>query len=245
MKHSYKDVLPEYPSVRHLPWTPNSKGDKIATEQEVMEAMVGCSRICSQEKIDGANCGMAFLNGHPVVRTRTKILRKGQELKNPSQKQFASAWNWMHDRKDRFEKLDEAGPYSVYGEWMVQQHGMVYDELPEWFIAYDLYDYEKQHFLDFDKADKILKNCGFSVIPFDRSPLFDCPLDMTPQFLSAVLYCFIEEASSHFANSNREGIVVKVTNGDWITHRFKTVRQGFDQGCLLGSELKRNKLAGT
>jgi hypothetical protein len=132
---SFKDVLPEYPSMIHLPWKPNNKGDKVAG-WDVADLILGKINVTTWEKIDGANCGMAYLDGHPVVRSRSKILRKGQELKNPSQKQFASAWNWMHDNRHKFEWLAEkVGPVSVYGEWMLQQHGMEYDALPDWFVT--------------------------------------------------------------------------------------------------------------
>jgi hypothetical protein len=231
MKPSFKDVLPEYPATRHLPWKPNNKGDKLATLQEAAVIFDG-ERTCVQEKIDGANCGMAYLNGHPVVRNRTKILRKGQEMKNPSQAQFASSWNWMHQNKSMFDVLDEHGPYSVYGEWMIQQHGMEYDALPEWFIAFDVYDWEKDHYIDPKKADNILRACGFSVIP----TLLYGKLDS---------YETLEELANgpsiFTLGAKREGIIVKVSNGESITTKFKMVRQGFEQGCLLGDEIKRNK----
>lgn len=247
MTTSYKTALPEYPSVQHLPWNPNAKGDKIATEQDI-SVLFSAPLVYVQEKIDGANCGMAFLDGHPVVRNRTKILRKGQELKNPSQKQFAAAWNWMHDRKDRFAKLDEAGPYSVYGEWMVQQHGMAYDALPEWFVAYDLYDYEKQHFLDPMKANKILLDCGFSVISMEFAGSLAgfivaqfSSLEYS-KFTAGIFESFANMPSYFAKDAKREGIIVKVSDGEWITNRFKMVRQGFDQGCLLGESIKKNQL---
>lgn len=66
MKPSFKDVLPEYPATRHLPWKPNTKGDKIVTPEEAFLIFYD-EGTCVQEKIDGANCGMAYLNGHPVV----------------------------------------------------------------------------------------------------------------------------------------------------------------------------------
>jgi hypothetical protein len=230
-KASIKDVLPEYPATRHLPWKPNNKSDRVASFEEAAVIFVG-DRTCVQEKIDGANCGMAYIDGHPVVRNRTKVLRKGQELKNPSKAQFASAWNWMHQNKAKFDILAEQGPYSVYGEWMIQQHGMVYDTLPDWFIAFDVYDWEKCHYIDPEKADKVLLNSGFSQV----SNLFFGKLDSyeTLEQLS-------NEKSGFTASGQREGIVVKVGNGDSITTKFKMVRQGFDQGCLLGDEIKRNK----
>ena len=243
---SFKDVLPEYPSTVHLPWKPNNRGDKIASAEraakifEYNDIMKGYPFIAVEEKVDGANCGMAYLDGHPVVRTRTKILRKGQELKNASQKQFASAWNWMHDHKSCFDKLEACGPYSVYGEWMIQQHGLVYDYLPSWFIAYDIYNYEKEKYVDSKLADETLRSCGFEVVPLS----FYGKNDIEPQ----ITYKFLEEIANEktrFAqNKKREGIVVKLSDGEFIFDKFKMVREGFEQGCLLGDEIKRNKLKG-
>lgn len=237
MTVSFKDVLPEYPSTRHLPWKPNNKGDRVASEAEAA-VIFDCYRLAVQEKIDGANCGMAYLNGHPVLRNRTKILRKGQQLKNPSLAQFASAWNWMHGNKARFDTLAEHGPYSVYGEWMIQQHGMAYDSLPDWFVAFDVYDWEKDKYIDPYKANTILEACGFNTIPlsFYASPKIQKPV--TYEFLEEVANC-----SSWFAkDAKKEGVVVKVSDGEFITTKFKMVRQGFEQGCLLGDEITRNTL---
>lgn len=63
----YKNVLPEYPSLQHLPWKPNSKGDKIASEQDASVIFSG-AKVAIMEKIDGANCGMTYLDGFPVLR---------------------------------------------------------------------------------------------------------------------------------------------------------------------------------
>lgn len=234
---SFKDVLPEYPSTLHLPWKPNSKGDRIAPEEYA--SWIFKSPFTSiQEKIDGANCGMTYLNGHPVVRNRTKILRKGQELKNPSLAQFASSWNWMHEHKSNFSKLAEHGPYSVYGEWMIQQHGMEYDQLPDWFIAYDIYDWEVKEYIDPQKCSIILKECGFEHIPMSWYG--------DPQLEKPLKYEFIEEIANmkswYSSKETREGVIVKCSDGEFVTRKFKMVRQGFNQGSLLSDKIKKNKL---
>lgn len=237
MKISVNKILPEFPSTLHLPYNPNAKGDKIATEQEAAVIFEG-PITCIQEKIDGANCGMAYVDGHPVLRNRTKILRKGQELKNPSKAQFASAWNWMHQRKRCFERLNSYGPFSIYGEWMIQQHGMVYDNLPDWFIGYDIYDWEKSQFVDPSKATDLAEDAGFEWVP---NSFYSYPNVSEP-----ITYKFIEECANlpswYSTDQIREGVVVKVSDGDFITHKFKMVRQGFDQGSLLSEAMKRNSL---
>jgi hypothetical protein len=240
-KPSFRDILPEYPSILHYPY--KSKDENIATDHDISIISGNISFI--QEKIDGSNCGMIFIDGHPVVRNRSKILRKGQELKNPSTKQFASAWNWMHERKERFEKLNELGPYSVYGEWMVQQHGMVYDNLPEWFIAYDVYDYEKGYFLNPINANSVLKTCGFEFIELDfQGDLSFQQFNIAKEFTDLYLD-FLSKLPTNFSlNTLREGIVIKVADKDKILARFKMVRDGFVQGSLLTDEMKKNLLKG-
>lgn len=220
MSHKLKlpDILPEYPSMLHLPWKPNNKGDKVAG-WDVADLILGKVHVTTQEKVDGAQSAMAFVEGHPVVRSRSRILRKGQELKNPSQKQFASAWNWMHDNRHKFEWLEKhVGPVSVYGEWMVQQHGMEYDYLPDWFIAYELFDYEKRISLDPVRAANYLLMAGFEAIPIE-SPV------LLPSW--EVLEEMANRKSHFHTSARREGVVVKVSDGEKITHRFKMVRQGF------------------
>lgn len=218
------DYLPEYPSVLHLPYRPNARGDKIATPEEA--SVIFSDPVSVQEKVDAANCGMAYVDGHPMLRSRSKVLRKGHTLKNASQKQFASAWNWMHARRKNFQRL---GNYAVYGEWMVQQHGMYYDRLPAWFIAYDLWDWEEQKFLPFDEALARLNLAGFDTVP----ELFRGRLESYEQ-----LERLANGASRYSTDQPREGLVVKTKS-----RRFKMVRQGFQQGCLLGDKIKKNTVA--
>lgn len=229
------EILPEYPSLRHLPWKPNTaRGDKVATEKEA-EIIFQTHRVEVQEKVDGANCGMTFVDGHPVLRSRTKILRKGQQLKNPSQKQFATAFNWMHEVKPLFDKVEAeyGAPLGFYGEWMIQQHGMYYDQLTDWFVPFDLYDWEKYQWVDPIRAGNMLIRAGFR----PASLVYSGRLENYQQ-----LEEWANVVSAYSSGHKREGLVVKVGDGTWLTHRFKMVRQGFEQGRLLGDTIKKNKV---
>lgn len=37
--------------------------------------------------------------------------------------------------------------YILYGEWLQITHTVLYDALPDWFIAFDLYDIQSARFL--------------------------------------------------------------------------------------------------
>jgi ATP-dependent RNA circularization protein (DNA/RNA ligase family) len=229
-----KRILPEFPKTRHLPWKPNTvRGDLVVSEDEA-KVIFENPRTFVQEKVDGANSGMALVNGEPIIRNREHILRKGFMKDTPAKKQFASIWGWFYDHRDNFETLNDLlGPVSVYGEWMVQIHGMVYDSLPDWFLAYDVYDYETEKFFDPEVAMNALQKAGFSVVPTLKVGV------SSYEELEA-----LANDNSPFAAIPREGVYVKVSDGKWQVDRFKMVRQGFVQGGLFDNKtLRKNRLA--
>ena len=230
-----KRILPEFPKTRHLPWKPNTvRGDLVVSEIEA-NVIFENPFTYIQEKVDGANSGMALVNDEPIIRNRDFILCKGFVKNTPAKKQFASIWGWFYAHRENFEKLNDLlGTVSVYGEWMVQIHGMVYDALPDWFLAYDVYDYEAKRFHDPKVAMEALVEAGFSVVP-------------TLKTGAVVSYEELEKLAnepSEFApTAQREGVYVKTSDGKWQTERFKMVRQGFVQGGLFDNkELRKNRL---
>src|SRR5690606_7082734 len=77
-----------------------------------------------------------------------------------AKKQFTSLWNWFYENEEKFQSLEG---YSIFGEWMLAQHGIHYTRLPDWFIPYDLYDYEKDFFLSPVESRRLLTAAGFFV----------------------------------------------------------------------------------
>jgi len=234
MKH-LKAILPDYPRTRHVPWKPNcARGDLVATAEESAQ-LLQSSNISVEEKIDGANCGMALYEGEAVIRNHNHVLRKGYFKDTPAKMQFASVFNWFYEHKELFEKLNDlAGPVGVFGEWMVAQHGLEYDRLPSLFIAYDLYDYEAKNFVASPLARDYLNRAGFVLVPqLHYGPLTDY----------AQLEELANQPSPFTTTENREGVYIKVSDEHWITHRFKMVRQGFVQGKLWDeNKLKKNRM---
>ena len=232
---SFKAILPEYPRTRHIPWKPNTaRGDLVASDAEA-GIILSSEFVSVEEKIDGANCGMTLYEGEPLIRNHTHILRKGYFKDTPAKMQFSSIFNWFYKNKELFENLEkQAGPVAVYGEWMVAQHGLEYDLLPSLFIAFDLYDYERQLFVAPQLARPILTEAGFTLAP---------QLHAGPVGNYELLEALANQASPFTTCGLREGVYVKVSDDRWITARFKMVRQGFIQGGLWNEKkLKKNKV---
>lgn len=227
-----KMIAPTYPRTVHLPHKANTaRGDLIASEEEC--AMLWTSpNVKVDEKIDGANCGMVLYNGEPIIRNRDHILRKGYYKETPAKQQFKGVWTWFYNHKEEFELLASMGTYTVYGDWMYAQHGLEYDKLPSLFMTYDLYDYTKGKFLDSTMAKQMLETCGFNTVPEIHSG----PLESWEQ-----LEGLANQPSPFTTTGHREGVYVKVSDGTYVTHRFKMIRSDFQQGALWSTkEIKRN-----
>jgi len=223
-----KKMLPGYPRTPHLPYKPNMSADDILAEEEATSVLYG-SYVTIEEKIDGASVGISVLDGHPIVRNRDHVLRKGLVKNTAAKKQFTSLWNWYYDNEEKFEALEG---YTVFGEWMWAQHGIHYTHLPDWFIPYDLYDYEKDMFLSPVNSRRLLTNAGLFVPVLRFQGEFDGG------------YTELEEYANMpaaWAEGKAEGIYVKVCDGERILHRFKMVREDFQRGAFWNpKQLSKN-----
>lgn len=207
-----RDVLPEFPRTVILPHKPNGTADDIIASNEEARVIFQSQYVHIEEKIDGASVGLGILDGHPVIRSRRNILRKGS-----TKGQFASLWNWWYDNREKFESLAEMGPFSIYGEWMLAEHSMKYTRLPEWLIAYDVYNYEAQRFIAPPSARKVLGELGFHM-PVIRH---------TGEVDSYEQLDILANLPAVWAEGPAEGIYIKVYNPEIVEYRFKLVREGF------------------
>lgn len=230
-----KKITPDYPRTRHVPWKPNAARDDLVASYDEFRPAFLSDNVEVTEKIDGANCGMALYKNEPIIRNHNHILRKGYVKETPAKKQFASVFNWFYDNKEKFEALNEYGPFSVYGEWMVAQHGLEYNKLPSWFIVFDLYNHEVGKFVAPQLARRIIVDCGFEIVPqlyFGKLKNFEQLEELANQ------------PSLFTDKANREGIYIKVSDDSWIEHRFKMIREGFVQGSLWDiKKIKKNQVA--
>jgi RNA ligase len=262
-----RDLLPEFPRTRHLPWQPNAtRDDLIASEEEVRcifarppewsreiefkleyhdgrtyEHPVVPWHVSFTEKVDGANVGMARTPAGPVIRNRNHLLHKAFAARTPAKAQFAPLWNWYYENADKFERLEESlgHPCSVFGEWLLARHSVNYDRLLDYFVAFDVYDPERRIFIDPFESNKALKSSGFVTAPTITWTGDQPSPAQDPEKLIKYL-----ERQSEFSSTERiEGVYVKVGNGSQVTHRFKMVRPDFIAGEHWSeSRLVKNRL---
>jgi len=217
-------LLPDYPRTQHLPCKPNAiKSDLVASDRDA-QVIFESPYTYIEEKVDGSHCAMCYYDEHPIIRNRSNILKKGHLKRTPAKMQFSSVFNWFYENKDKFEKLNSVmgSPISVYGEWMFALHGIRYDLLPTYFIAYDLYDWKKHYFLDSGFSRRVLSDAGF-----ETPQLVHQGIVLSWEFLEKLCH----EPSPYSSTDRREGLYVKVSDGEKVVSRFKMVREDFVQGC--------------
>lgn len=218
-------LLPEFPPTPHLPFQPNTgRGDVIASPEEA-RIIFSAPRVTVEEKMDGACVGETYDGDQPVVRNRDHILTKGYVARTRAKKQFASLWNHAYQNADRHKALHRlVGTHvSVYAEWLVMPHGTRYDRrrtkaCP--FVSFDLYLPEVGRYLDPLLSRYYLQEVGFA-----RPDLLAAHVCSYEHL--AALAC---EPSSWSEDDLREGVYVKVGDGQYLTHRYKMVRPGFVPG---------------
>lgn len=219
-----KVKLPVFPRTPHLPYKVGEVAkDDIIAEQADVENLLDIE-VTIDEKIDGANCAMMLgEDGHPLLRNRNNMLRKSYLKDTPAKKQFRPLWNWFYDNKNLFDNINEAfdGPVGVYGEWLWALHGIRYDTLKSYFVAYEIFDPYLQKFVNYMYGRAQLQDAGF-IVP----PLLHKGSIVSWNKLDSL----VEEKSRWSTLDQIEGLYIRISNNEEITHRFKFIRPGYIQG---------------
>jgi hypothetical protein len=128
-------------------WKDALKDDKVMSELE--REMFLRHELVVEEKVDGANLGISF-DGEAHARCQNR----GAYLQYPYTGQWKKLSEWLDAKTDiLFEKLTDR--YILFGEWCYAQHSIFYDQLPDWFLGFDIFDKESLKFLSYPRRDAV------------------------------------------------------------------------------------------
>lgn len=229
-KHQNYHLLPDFPRIPHL-LPPTYRGiDDIVLQEEAV-AHVLENKLIVEEKLDGANCGMTYVDKVGVIRNRKHILSKNyfRGKHTPAKDQFLSAWGWQSANREKFELLYKLAKerMGVYGEWCLAIHGVIYNNLPSAFIAYALYSPERYQFIPAGEARDLLSLSGFNLSPL----LFKGKANLEQLKTMA-------EGRSRFSTRPCEGIVIKVIDSD---KQYKLIRANYQQNAAWDDKIMRKQ----
>ena len=205
-----------FPHTPHLTWlgagTP--RDDKVLSQAEARALLAG--EVAVEEKLDGATLGVSV---DPTGKLRLQI--RGQYLNPPFAGQFSRLAVWV--ARHEYELAPALGDSLIlFGEWCAARHSVVYDRLPDWFVAFDVYDRAVNQFWSAARRDSWALALGLEVVPTLARQR------MTLDEMKALIMTGI----SRFGTTPLEGVIVRRESAAFLEQRAKLVRPDFTQAIL-------------
>ncbi len=230
----------KYPRTPHVAGSRHGVGDDLVdvSVESLREASASGATLVFEEKFDGANCAVSFVDGVLSLQSRGHRLTGG-----PRETQFALAKRWAGAHEQAFRAV-LGDRYVMFGEWCFAKHTVFYDVLPHYFLEFDVFDRREHVFLSTPARHALLADVPVCHVPVLRSGSLQRN-ETVGSFLAVstaksagwrsvlcaqaaaagvdVVSAVAQTDPSDFA----EGVYVKVELGDETVGRAKWVRSDF------------------
>lgn len=227
----------KYPRTRHIEGSRCQPGDEDL-ESERFAVLKDC-HVVVEEKVDGANAGISFdRDGTLKLQSRGHYLTGGAR-----EKHFTLFKQWAQTYAvDFFERVGDR--YIIFGEWLYAKHTMFYNQLPHYFMEFDIFDTETSTFLDTPSRAELLKGLPIFSVRVLHSGRIRTHAELTGMigpsaFISEGHLDELKSACvSRGLNVDRamketdpettmEGLYIKVERDGIVAERYKYVRASF------------------
>jgi hypothetical protein len=128
-----------------------------------------------------------------------------------SHAQFRPLWPWLAQHEAGLHDALGRG-LVLFGEWCYARHAVAYDRLPDWFLAFDVYDREAGRFWSRARREELTSRLGLASVPMLAAGRFD------RAGLERLL------GPSRVGRTSMEGIYLRCEDGPWLAARAKLVR---------------------
>jgi ATP-dependent RNA circularization protein (DNA/RNA ligase family) len=202
-----------FPHTPHIAWLGKGqpRDDKVLAPHEVNEILSGS--VLVEEKVDGANLGISL---GPDGKLRAQ--NRGQYLIEPYTGQFSRLPSWLAQHQWTFSQVLNAD-LILFGEWCAAKHSLDYENLPDWFVVFDVYDRSQQHFWSSALRNKLVEELGLARVP----ALFQGHTSLSE------LVALLKQSTSRYRSGAPEGLVIRKESELWCDTRAKLVRAEFTQ----------------
>jgi ATP-dependent RNA circularization protein (DNA/RNA ligase family) len=181
----------------------------VLSEEEAQRFLQGGVHV--EEKVDGASIGLSLGPDGGI-----RVQNRGSYLSGKAHRQYDPLWPWISTRQTTLIEALEPG-LILFGEWCFAQHSVHYDELPDWFLAFDVYDAQTGAFWCVERRDLFIDSLGLCRVPAVADGLF------TLSELVGLL------GESRLTSGPMEGIYLRKEDSGHVLARAKIVRAEFTQ----------------
>ncbi|GAB4510170.1 MAG: RNA ligase family protein [Haliangiales bacterium] len=230
-------TIRKYPRTQHIEGSRLQPGDEDLRSVQLAE--IAGEHLVIEEKLDGANAGLCFSpEGELRLQSRGHYLTGGHR-----ERHFNLFKTWANAHQGAlWERIGSR--YMVYGEWLYAKHTVFYDQLPHYFLEFDVFDTEAEEFLSTERRHQL----------FVDSPVVSVPVVWTgatprrkvlDQLITTSLYKsarwqerLAEVAQRRGVDASRaqletdpsadmEGLYIKSEHDGRVIGRYKFVRKSF------------------
>lgn len=201
-----------FPRTPHIAWLAKGepRGDKVLDANEAEELL--SNDLVVEEKVDGANLGFS-IDENGMLRAQNRGAYVFQDHCHP---QFKPLFRWLEPRQHRL--ADALFPdLMLFGEWCYAVHSIHYERLPDYFIAFDVFDRSKNEFWSSRRRDALAAELGLFTVPRLGEGKFD----------KAGLLALLGQ--SRLTDGPAEGLYVRREDEERLITRAKLVRAEFVQ----------------
>ena len=243
--------------LRKYPRTPHLQGSKLQPGDEDLQQVplrrLHGRHVVVEEKVDGANCAVSF-----GPQRELRLQSRGHYLEGgPREEQFGLLKTWAACRAhDLGERLGER--YILYGEWLYAKHTVFYDQLPHYFLEFDIYDRERDLFLDTKTRRELLDGSAVRSVPVlfegDGKSLkrpgdwLRHSLYKSPRWKDTLTRLAADQGQNPAQvlketdpSSLSEGLYLKIEENGIVQERFKWVRADFLQAIASSGSHWRDR----
>lgn len=212
-----------FPHTPHLAWLGSDapREDKVLAASEARELLSG--KVVVEEKVDGANLGFSVDDdGSLRGQNRGRYL----DLDSPIG-QWKPLRRWLSTRRHALAEALAPG-LILFGEWCYAVHSLRYTRLPDWFLAFDVYDRARSEFWSVERRNQLVSQLNVEVVPELGRGHFD--LERLQRLLG----------SSKLTDGPAEGVYVRREENGRLLDRAKLVRAEFVQA--IGEHWSKRRL---
>ena len=166
------------------------------------------------EKVDGAQLGISLDENYKII-----IQNRSHYVNSKSHSQFEKLDKWVLDHSDALYGILDNDTI-LFGEWLYAKHSIAYNNLPDYFLAFDLYNKKKKLFYNRNILVDKLKDTTINYV----REMYIGKIKDRNQLLKMI------EEKSNYTDGSVEGIYLKIFEGDYIKSRCKLVRNDFISG---------------
>jgi hypothetical protein len=228
------DEFTKYPRTPHLFGSRGADDDKHLGQTESLR-MLADSSLIVEEKLDGTNVGIHFTSdGRLVLQCR------GHEITPGMHPQYDLFKQWTMGKRPMLELMLE-DRMLLFGEWLYARHSVHYRRLPHYFFEFDIYDKQKELFLDLGSRLAMLEGTGLPTVPVvDRGAMSAQELQRLigpSRFDSA-----FENPLTGRTDNLMEGLYLRTEADGRVTGRAKFVRPEFVERVKLSEHWQHEAL---